>query len=62
VLGVPAEIGCLCGKGILPLGRLTIVLHLGGAGLAQIDEGLTGRSFIGRVLCRLNREHAGDQT
>src|SRR5882672_1451613 len=42
VLGVPAEIDRLCGKRILPLGRFTIVLHLCGAGLAQIDDRLTG--------------------
>src|SRR3974377_1225936 len=38
----PAKLTCLGRKRILTLGRLAIVLDLGGAGLAQIDDRLAG--------------------
>ncbi len=38
----PAEVAGLGREGVLPVRRLAIVLDLGGAGLAQIDNGLTG--------------------
>jgi hypothetical protein len=38
--GGPAERAGLAGECVLPVGRFAIVLDLGGARLAQIDDGL----------------------
>src|SRR5215470_12566825 len=51
----PAELTGLGGERILPLGRLTIVLDLGGARLAQIDNRLAGEvagSDLGSLIHR----------
>jgi hypothetical protein len=48
-LGGPAEFGRFRRERILPFGRFTIVLDLGAAGLAQIDERLAGE-MTGRDL------------
>ena len=48
-IGGPAEFTGFGGKRILSIGRLAIVLDLGGAGLAQVDDRLT-REMAGRDL------------
>jgi hypothetical protein len=48
-IGGPTEFAGLGGKRILSIGRLAIVLDLGGAGLAQVDDRLT-REMAGRDL------------
>src|SRR5271169_4000842 len=45
----PSKFAGLGGKRILSIGRLAIVLDLGGAGLAQVDDRLT-REMVGRDL------------
>ncbi len=56
-LGAPAEIDRLRGKRILPFGRLAIVLNLGSAGLAQIDDGLAGEMTGGDLDALIHRSH-----
>ena len=48
-IGGPAEFTGFGGKRILSIGRLAIVLDLGGAGLAQVDDRLT-REMASRDL------------
>ena len=48
-IGGPAEFTGFAGKRILSIGQLAIVLDLGGAGLAQVDDRLAGE-MAGRDL------------
>ena len=48
-VGHPSSLG-LMHQGVLSIGRLAIVLDLGGAGLAQIDDGHAGKVTGGDLL------------
>ena len=49
-IGGPAELTGSGGERILSIGRLAIVLDLGGAGLAQVDDGHAGKVTGGDLL------------
>src|SRR5271166_6862625 len=54
-IGGPAEFTGLGGKRILSIGRLAIVLDLGGAGLAQVDDRLTRKMVVGDLGALIHR-------
>ena len=54
-IGGPAEFPGLGGERILSIGRLAIVLDLGGAGLAQVDDRLTRKMADGDLGALIHR-------
>src|SRR5580693_8161583 len=49
-IGRPPKLTGLMRQGVLSIGRLAVVLNLGGAGLAQIDDGHAGKMTGGDLL------------